>query len=58
MYITYSSKDDWLFFTGNSDPENFQRCVNTINNSLQPLFLEIRQGVSEDDGKKYYGLVC
>jgi hypothetical protein len=36
---------------------SFQRCVDTINNSLRVLFLEIRKGVSEDDGKQYYGLV-
>ncbi|XP_028417117.1 non-structural maintenance of chromosomes element 1 homolog isoform X2 [Dendronephthya gigantea] len=44
-------------FQDNFDPANFQRCINTINNALQPLFLEIRKGVSEDDGKYYYGLV-
>lgn len=44
-------------FQGNDDPENFDRFVNVTNKALRPLFLEIRKGVSEDDGKQYYGLV-
>ena len=44
-------------FLENFNPDNFQSCVNTVNDGLRPLFLEIRKGVSEDDGKQYYGLV-
>lgn len=44
-------------FQGNDDLANFDKFIRTANKSLQPLFLEVRKGVSEDDGKQYYGLV-
>uniref|UniRef100_A0A8D0GS87 Non-structural maintenance of chromosomes element 1 homolog n=2 Tax=Sphenodon punctatus TaxID=8508 RepID=A0A8D0GS87_SPHPU len=31
--------------------------IDVINVNLQPLFMEIRKGISEDDGKTYYALV-
>lgn len=31
--------------------------VSTINNQLQPLFMQIRKGMSEVDGRTHYALV-
>ncbi|XP_019368347.1 PREDICTED: non-structural maintenance of chromosomes element 1 homolog isoform X2 [Gavialis gangeticus] len=31
--------------------------INVINTRLQPLFMQIRKGISEDDGRTYYALV-
>ncbi|XP_072124600.1 non-structural maintenance of chromosomes element 1 homolog isoform X1 [Mobula birostris] len=31
--------------------------IKTINTHLQPLFMEIRKGKSEDDGQQYYALI-
>ncbi|XP_067859152.1 non-structural maintenance of chromosomes element 1 homolog isoform X2 [Heptranchias perlo] len=31
--------------------------IKNINGHLQPLFMEIRKGMSEDDGRQYYALV-
>lgn len=32
--------------------------VAIINTNLQPVFMQIRKGTDENDGKKYYSLVC
>lgn len=32
--------------------------VRTINNHIEPFHMQIRKGVSEDDGSSSYGLVC
>lgn len=31
--------------------------ISTINRHLQPLFMQIRKGLSEDDGRAHYALV-
>ena len=36
---------------------NFDGFIETINDNLRPLFLEIRKGRSEDDGKNYFAFV-
>lgn len=40
-----------------SPPENFTNFLDGINKSLRPLDMEIRHGISEDDGAVHYGLV-
>ncbi|XP_046863797.1 non-structural maintenance of chromosomes element 1 homolog [Xenia sp. Carnegie-2017] len=42
---------------GNFDLEGFENCIRSINSGVRSLFLEVRKGVSEDDGTYYYGLV-
>ncbi|XP_001639497.2 non-structural maintenance of chromosomes element 1 homolog [Nematostella vectensis] len=37
--------------------DELQPFINTINKHLRPLFMEVRQAQSEDDGTKFYGLV-
>ena len=44
-------------FPDDSPPENFAKFLDAINKSLGPLDMEIRRGISEDDGAVYYGLV-
>ena len=39
------------------DREDFSSFVATVNKGLRSLFLEVRRGISEDDGALYYGLV-
>ncbi|XP_068178217.1 non-structural maintenance of chromosomes element 1 homolog isoform X1 [Antennarius striatus] len=38
-------------------PDKFNDFIDTINSKLQPLFIQIRKGTSEDDGRQYYALV-
>lgn len=38
-------------------PENFETFLETVNKNLKPLYMEIRHGVSEEDGSRNYGLV-
>lgn len=40
-----------------SPPENFNTFVEAINKNIKPLFLEIRRGISEEDGTVHFGLV-
>ena len=40
-----------------SSPENFEAFLETVNRNLKPLYMEIRRGVSEEDGSSNYGLV-
>ena len=44
-------------FSDDSPPENFTNFLDAINKSLGPLDMEIRRGISEDDGTVHYGLV-
>ena len=44
-------------FSDESPPENFDTFLETVNKNLRPLFMEIRHGISEEDGSKNYGLV-
>ncbi|XP_029949681.1 non-structural maintenance of chromosomes element 1 homolog [Salarias fasciatus] len=38
-------------------PDRLDSFIDTINSKLQPLFMQIRKGMSEDDGNQYYVLV-
>ncbi|XP_077775282.1 non-structural maintenance of chromosomes element 1 homolog isoform X2 [Podarcis muralis] len=38
-------------------PDKLDDFINTLNGQLQPLSLEIRKGVSEENGRTYYALV-
>ncbi|XP_068606822.1 non-structural maintenance of chromosomes element 1 homolog isoform X2 [Brachionichthys hirsutus] len=38
-------------------PARLNDFIDTINSKLQPLFLQIRKGTSEDNGRQYYALV-
>lgn len=40
-----------------NSPENFETFLETVNRNLKPLYMEIRRGVSEEDGSNNYGLV-
>ncbi|KAL9980855.1 hypothetical protein ACROYT_G009494 [Oculina patagonica] len=40
-----------------SPPEDFDTFLETVNKNLRSLFMEIRHGISEEDGSKNYGLV-
>ncbi|XP_020613730.1 non-structural maintenance of chromosomes element 1 homolog [Orbicella faveolata] len=44
-------------FGDDSSPENFETFLETVNRNLKPLYMEIRRGVSEEDGSNNYGLV-
>lgn len=37
--------------------ERLDDFINVINTQLQPLFMHIRKGMSEEDGLEYYALV-
>ncbi|CAN9510111.1 unnamed protein product [Ophioblennius macclurei] len=37
--------------------DKLESFIETINSKLQPLFMQIRKGMSEDDGNQYYVLV-
>lgn len=39
------------------DPDRLDDFIDTINSKLQPMFLQIRKGMSEDNGLQYYALV-
>ncbi|XP_041086143.1 non-structural maintenance of chromosomes element 1 homolog isoform X2 [Polyodon spathula] len=38
-------------------PDKLDEFVNIINTHLQPMFMQIRKGMSEEDGQRYYALV-
>ena len=38
-------------------PEDFEAFLATVNKNLKPFFMEIRRGVSEEDGAVHFGLV-
>ncbi|XP_029137744.1 non-structural maintenance of chromosomes element 1 homolog isoform X2 [Labrus bergylta] len=38
-------------------PDQLDDFIDTINSKLQPLFMQIRKGISEDSGHQYYALV-
>ncbi|XP_074553681.1 non-structural maintenance of chromosomes element 1 homolog [Halichoeres trimaculatus] len=38
-------------------PEQLDEFIGTINTQLQPLFMQIRKGTSEDSGQQFYALV-
>ncbi|XP_041838168.1 non-structural maintenance of chromosomes element 1 homolog [Melanotaenia boesemani] len=38
-------------------PDKLDDFIDTINSKLQPLFMQIRKGMSEDNGQQFYALV-
>ncbi|XP_072240634.1 non-structural maintenance of chromosomes element 1 homolog [Leuresthes tenuis] len=38
-------------------PDKLDDFIDTINSKLQPMFMQIRKGMSEDNGQQYYALV-
>uniref|UniRef100_A0A3Q3JCQ0 Non-structural maintenance of chromosomes element 1 homolog n=1 Tax=Monopterus albus TaxID=43700 RepID=A0A3Q3JCQ0_MONAL len=38
-------------------PDKLDDFIDTINSKLQPMFMQIRKGMSEDSGQQYYALV-
>ncbi|XP_078022107.1 non-structural maintenance of chromosomes element 1 homolog isoform X2 [Epinephelus lanceolatus] len=38
-------------------PDKLDDFIDTINSKLQPMFMQIRKGMSEDSGHQYYALV-
>ncbi len=47
-----------IFFLVEHRAEDFHSIVEAINKNLKDLYMEIRQGKSEEDGVSYYALVC
>lgn len=44
-------------FTAQHIPDKLDDFIDTINSKLQPMFMQIRKGMSEDSGHQYYALV-
>ncbi|XP_069544276.1 non-structural maintenance of chromosomes element 1 homolog isoform X1 [Brachyistius frenatus] len=38
-------------------PDRLDHFIDTINSKLQPMFMQIRKGISENNGDQYYALV-
>lgn len=38
-------------------PDKLEDFIDTINSRLQPMFMQIRKGMSENNGLQYYALV-
>ncbi|CAK6953276.1 non-structural maintenance of chromosomes element 1 homolog [Scomber scombrus] len=38
-------------------PDKMDEFIDTINSKLQPIFMQIRKGMSEDSGEQHYALV-
>lgn len=47
----------FLFSAAQYVPHKLDDFINTINSKLQPLFMQIRRGMSEDSGEQCYALV-
>lgn len=46
-----------FFLAAQHAPDRLDDFIDTINSKLQPLFMQIRKGMSEDNGHQYYALV-
>ncbi|KAJ8250961.1 hypothetical protein GJAV_G00215620 [Gymnothorax javanicus] len=58
--VLESSKAKALYlrlYGDQSAPVQLDDCISTINSHLQPLFLHIGKGMSEEDGLEHYALV-
>lgn len=44
-------------FSGNAPVEKLEDFINNINSVLESLYIEIKKGVTEDDGRPIYALV-
>lgn len=53
LFIILSS----CLFVANYSPDRLEEFIDVINTNLQPMFMQIRKGMSEDDGAQYYALV-
>lgn len=45
------------FFAAQYVPDKLDEFIDTINSKLQPMFMQIRKGMSEENGQQYYALV-
>lgn len=45
-------------FLGNATVDKLEDFINNINSVLESLYIEIKKGVTEDDGRPIYALVC
>lgn len=45
-------------FPANAPVEKLEDFINNINSVLESLYIEIKKGVTEDDGRPIYALVC
>lgn len=45
-------------FPGNATVDKLEDFINNINSVLESLYIEIKKGVTEDDGRPIYALVC
>ena len=56
-HISLNNPLDFFLFLDDSPPENFADFLDAINKNLRAFDMEIRRGVSEDDGNIHFGLV-
>ena len=56
-HISLNNPLDVFLFLDDSPPENFAGFLDAINKNLRAFDMEIRRGVSEDDGNIHFGLV-
>ncbi len=45
------------FLVAQHSPDKLDDFIDTINSKLQPMFMQIRKGMSEDNGHQHYALV-
>lgn len=45
-------------FPGNATVDKLEDFINNINSVLESLYIEIKKGITEDDGRPIYALVC
>ncbi|KAM3623987.1 uncharacterized protein V6R79_017775 [Siganus canaliculatus] len=57
MYLTFLVLFLCFLFAAQYIPDKLDDFINTINSHLQPMFMQIRKGMSEDTGRQYYALV-
>lgn len=56
---THVNKVDFLcrWSVAHFSPDRLEEFIDVINASLQPMFMHIRKGTSEEDGAQHYALV-
>lgn len=55
--VSFFSNAVSFFSAAQHVPHKLDDFIKTINSKLQPLFMEIRKGMSEDSGEQCYALV-
>lgn len=45
-------------FPGNATVDKLEDFISNINSVLESLYIEIKKGATEDDGRPIYALVC